>query len=95
MKLEIPEKLIGDFKTFEQYGHSMREKHGSEFKRHTKLDDTRLCLYMDLYLPKAKEWVRVEADHAREDNGTRMKRRAKVDKKDLFSAVEEEKMEEK
>ena len=75
LRLEIPEKLLGDFKSLEQYGHAMREKHGVGFKRHIKLDDSVMGLYMDVYPPQAKQWIRVDMDLVREDN---LGRRAKI-----------------
>ena len=96
MRMEVPERLIGDFKTFEQYGHAMREKHGKDFRRHTKLDDTKLCLYMDAFVPKMKAWVRIDVDKAREDNERRRYKASKVAEgnKGLFSTVSEDDEEE-
>ena len=56
----------------------MKEKIGKGFKRHTKLDDALLCLYLDLYLPGPSKWVRVDVELAKTDN---IKRQAKQAKK--------------
>ena len=86
--MEIPERLIGDHKALEMYGHNMKNKHGNGFKRHTKLDDTKLCLYMDAFVPKLKTWVRIEVDQAREDNDRRRSRAiAAAGNKDLLSTL--------
>ena len=95
MRLEIPEKLMGDFKACENYGHAMKKKHGAGFKRHTKLDDAELCLYMDLYLPKKKQWTRVDMAAICVDNGARRKRNVSVDDEDLRTTGEEKTTEDK
>ena len=77
LRLEIPEKLMGDFKSLEQYGHAMRGKHGNGLKRHIKMDDSIKGLYIDLYLPKQKEWVRVDLDIANRDNKSRRTQKSK------------------
>ena len=48
IRMQIPERLRGDFKILERYGHAMKNKHKDGFKRHIKIDDTKLCLYMDV-----------------------------------------------
>ena len=88
MRLEIPERLLGDFKACEQYGHAMKSKHGIGFKRHTKLDDSRLCLYVDIYLPKPKVWARVDIDVVRKDNDGRAPNGHKLTEADLRSTPE-------
>ena len=75
-------------KALEMYGHNMKTKHGDGFKRHTKLDDAKLCLYMDAFIPKIKSWVRIDADQAKEDNERRRSRaRKNSSNKALFSTV--------
>ena len=57
-----------------------------KFKRHTKMDDSRMCLYLDAFIPKLREWVRIDMDVVHKDNEGRLKRRAKLtDKKMLFT----------
>ena len=95
MRMQIPERLLGDQKTFEQYGHNMWKKHGKQFKRHIKLDDSSLTLYMDAFIPKIKKWIRIEIDVAREDNSKRKARMETVTDKNLLSTcVEEDEVEE-
>ena len=95
IRMEVPERLLGDYKALEQYGHAMKNKHKIGFKRHIKIDDSGLCLYMDIYVPKAKEWIRVDMELVQEDNKKRTAKSAgKVDRKMLStvdSAEEEEK----
>ena len=90
IRLEVPERLMGDFKACEQYGHAMKLKHGKGFKRHTKLDDANMCLYLDMYLPKSEIWARVDMDIVRKDNRGRLQRRQKVNPEDLQTTGEEQ-----
>ena len=90
LRMKIPERLIGSFKALEQYGHVMRSKKGPNFKRHIKIDDTLLCLYMDVFLPKNKEWIRVDMDHVFADNKQRRVKKAKKSNRDLVTANESE-----
>ena len=85
LRMEIPERLMGDFKTLEMYGHNMKQKHGKQFKRHIKTDDTTLGLYMDAYIPKLKKWTRLDIDTAKEDNNGRREKERKLSDKGLFS----------
>ena len=90
MRIEIPEKLMGDFKCLEQYGHAMKTKHKAGFKRHIKMDDADTCLYMDAFIPKVKDWVRIDLDVARADNEKRMKKKATSVRIDLLCTVDSE-----
>ena len=85
IRLDIPERLLGDFKSCEQYGHAMKTKHGDGFKRHTKMDDTNQSIYIDMYIPKSQTWVRVDMDMVRRDNKDRQSRKPKVSEEDLMS----------
>ena len=86
--MEIPERLLGDFKTLERYGHAMKKKHKSNFKRHIKMDDSGLCLYMDAYIPKAGDWVRIDMDIAKADNAKRQKKISQLTEKKLLCTAE-------
>ena len=86
--MEKPEKLIGDYKALEQYGHAMKTKHKDGFKRHIKIDDTTMCLYMDVYLPKPKEWMRVDMEHVRADNKARTKKKNSTTDRKQLSTVD-------
>ena len=88
MRMEIPEKLLGDFKCLERYGHALKEKHKEGFKRHIKMDDANMCLYMDAFIPRVKEWVKVDMDLAREDGARRAKKRSEIAEKKLLYTVE-------
>ena len=86
MRLEIPEKLMGEFRALEQYGHAMKGKHGNGFKRHIKMDDMMKCLYIDLYLPKQKEWISVDMDLVLRDNeGRRNKKKKNIPTSQLMT----------
>ena len=54
LRMEVPERLIGEFKIFEQYGFAMKEKHGNGFKRNIKIDDSKMGLYMDVFYQAPK-----------------------------------------
>ena len=90
IRMEIPERLMSDFKALEQYGHAMKEKHGKNMKRHTKLDDASLCVYLDIYLPRQETWVRVDVDLARKDNQKRQEKKSKKTDSDLLSTTNED-----
>ena len=85
VRMEIPERLMADFKALEQYGHALKSKHKNGFKRHIKLDDSNLSLYLDVFLPSQNKWIRVGVDHAREDNKKRMTRTMTKSDMDLLS----------
>ena len=71
-----------------QYGHAMKVKYGVGFKRHTKLDDSKLCVYMDIFLPKHNSWARVDMDVVRRDNDGRQKSQVKIAEADLRSIAD-------
>ena len=52
------------------------------------MDDSTQSIYMDMYLPKAETWTRVDMDLVRRDNGGR-NRKGKVSEADLMTTVEE------
>ena len=84
IRMEVPERLMGEFKALEQYGHNMKTKHKKNFKRHIKIDDSLLCLYIDVFIPKTNQWIRVDMDNVREDNKARLDKKNKgTDKKHL------------
>ena len=85
--MEVPERLLSDFRALERYGHAMRDKHGTNFKRHATLDDAALCVYLDVYLPQPKIWVRVDAEHARKDNFRRTEKTTKKASPDQLSTA--------
>ena len=99
IRMEIPERLIGDFKALEQYGHAMKAKHKAGFRRHVKIDDSLKCLYIDVFIPKTKQWVRVDIEAVREDNKERVSRKTKKTAKKYLSTYgsesEAEEMEDK
>ena len=90
IRMEIPERLRGDHKALEVYGHHMKTKHGDGFKRHTKLDDEKMCLYMDAYIPRMKSWVRIDVDQAKSDNEKRRKKQVKIMDSNALSTVSDE-----
>ena len=64
----IPAHLSGVHKTLLQFGHNMRQKHGPEFKRNVRFDDTELTLCIDIKLPgSGSKWVTVSHEHALAD----------------------------
>ena len=68
--------------------HNLKNKHGLGFKRHTKLDDSKLCLYMDAFIPKLGEWIRIDVDQAKEDSDKRRSRAKKaVNAKNVLSTL--------
>ena len=94
LRMEIPERLLGDFKGLEQYGHAMHTKHGKEFKRHIKMDDSLKQLYMDVYLPRPKAWARVDMSLVKKDNANRLAKKASITEEKMLmtcdSGVEQE-----
>ena len=90
IRMQIPERLLGAYKDFEQYGHAMWNKHGKGFKRHIKLNDSQLNLYMDAFIPRAKKWVRIDIEMAREDNRKRRDSKATDVDKALLQTHDEE-----
>ena len=66
----------------------MRNKHGPGFKRHIKTDDSSLSLYLDVYVPKTKEWMRVDMDLVLADNKGRREKKAKISSKKLLTTCD-------
>ena len=64
---------MGDFKSFERYGHALKTKHGKELKRHIKFDDTLMVLFMDVKI-NDDPWVRVDLELAKLDNAEHSKK---------------------
>ena len=94
IRMEVPERLMADFKALEQYGHAMREKHGKLFKRHIKLDDATLGIYLDVFIPRTKSWVRVDVGLARADNLKRQSVRSRGTDRDLLTTDDNEEQQE-
>ena len=78
VRLEAPEHLTGQFQDFLAYGRVLHGIHGSGFKRNIKFDDRERSLYMDVKLPKADEWFRVDHDLAIENRRERRGRTSAI-----------------
>ena len=45
-----------------------------------------MCLYLDAYIPKVKDWVRIDMEVVRRDNENRMEKKSKqTDRKILMT----------
>ena len=84
MRLDYPAHLGSDYRALDAYGARLRTRIGQGFRRNLRFNDDDMGLYMDVYLPKQKQWVRVDMDLVKEDNaGRAAKIRNAVNKKDL------------
>ena len=59
--------LGGAYKVLLQYGHSMRKRHGPEFKRNIRFDDAELSLCIDVRLPGKEKWITISHGHVLAD----------------------------
>ena len=67
IRMEIPMHLNGVFRTLDEYGHTLRQKAGPDFRRNIRFDDSQNTLYMDIYIPNDRIWTRVDATMAAEE----------------------------
>ena len=68
IRLEIPENLMGDFRTLQRYGFYLKKLHGFGLKRNIKYNDEKLGLQMSVRLPNKLEWLTVDPSMAKEES---------------------------
>ena len=66
MRLDYPAHLGSEYRALDAYGANLRTKLGVGFRRSIKFSDDDMSLYMDIYIPEAKEWIKVTANMAKE-----------------------------
>ena len=62
IRMEIPQPLMTKFKMMEKHGHSLRNKHGKDLKRHIKFNDDDKSLVLEVKLPGEESWIRLSAE---------------------------------
>lgn len=67
IRMEIPAHLQGVFRTLDNHGHLLKERHGPGFKRSIHFDDLDMSLYMDIKIPNQDRWLRVDYEAARDE----------------------------
>ena len=67
LRLDYPAHLGSDYRALDMYGAKLKGKFGDGFRRNMRFDDDIQGLYMDIFLPASKEWVRVSANMAKEE----------------------------
>lgn len=70
IRLDIPQHLMGSFKTLEAFGFGLKRRHGKGFRKHIKFDDFTEELYIQVGMRKDEEdeteWQSYTAREARE-----------------------------
>ena len=84
---EIPDHLNGLHKELKIYGGILRRNHGEGLRRNIKFDDSSLSLYMDVRLPGADEWLKVDWDIVREAKFEREKNSSADTRRRLTSST--------
>ena len=64
LRLEIPDHLMGVFKTLERYGFYLKEKYKDGLRRHIRYDDINMTLVLDYAMPGEDKWQRVDYENA-------------------------------
>ena len=64
-RLDIPDFLSSDFKVLNDYGYLMKRTHGKDTRKYIKYDDEEFGLYLELKLPDAGGYLRINPDLAR------------------------------
>ena len=67
VRMDVPAFLGGVHKTLLQYGHSMKNKYGVEYKRNIRFDDPEHTLVIDMKTGKNQPWITVGYRRALED----------------------------
>ena len=79
LMLEIPDHLLGSFKTLQRHGHRLRELHGPDFKRHVRLCDEERDIRLDAKFPGDSEWQCITVELAKQiDREERVKSRDRL-----------------
>ena len=68
VRLEIPENLMGDFRTIRRYSFFLKKMHGFGVKRNMKYDNETLCLQMSVRLSNKLKWLTVDPSMAKEES---------------------------
>ena len=75
IRLHIPGHLMSHFKTLESFAGMLREKHGSQMKKHIKFDEHKRSLFIQIKHEDDKEWVDFGVEQAREEKERMNQRR--------------------
>ena len=67
MRLDYPAHLGSDYRALDAYGAQLKNKFGDGFRRNVRFNDDELCLYMDIFVPQTKEWIKISAAIAKEE----------------------------
>ena len=67
IRLHIPAHLMSSFKTLEQYGYELKNKHGNEIKKHIKFEDYDGTLFLQVKHRNDKDWLNFSVEQARSE----------------------------
>ena len=70
IRLDIPQHLLGVFKTLEAFGYALKRQHGNSFRKHVKFDEYARTLYIQVGIKNQDsderiEWRDYSAEEAR------------------------------
>jgi hypothetical protein len=66
VKMDVPQFLLGTFNLLQNHGFKLKQRYGSEFRRHVKYDDSKQDLYLEIKIPGDATWERITSDLARD-----------------------------
>ena len=71
IRLDIPQHLLGVFKTLEAFGYALKRRHGAAFRKHIKFNEYARALYIQVGIKDQKsderiEWRDYSAEEARD-----------------------------
>ena len=88
IRLDIPNHLMGVFKTLESFGFALRRKHGGQLKKHIKLDEFSETLYIQVGIKKdddsQTDWTDYTAEEAK--NGLKQLNAKKAPRFDFLAS---------
>jgi hypothetical protein len=64
--MEVPPNLLGTFNMLNTLGHSLRQEHGEEFRRHVRFDDVQHDLYLEVKFSANESWQKISKNLALE-----------------------------
>ena len=79
LRLQIPQHLMGQFRTLESFAFVHRSRHKGEVRKHIKFDDANACLYIQIKHRKDDDWMTFSYEHAKmeqEKNNTKKTKRS-------------------
>ena len=68
MRIDVPTTLLNAKREFDQYGYTLRNELGADFKRNLRYDDANRTLVLDVKYPGTTKWERITYEQAKRGN---------------------------